>query len=730
MERKIQSLNGYWDYSINGVEQGKVQVPFSALCVGSSKCEVAFDAQEAPFAKLCFEGITYQAKAELNDTFLGKMGPYSRYEYDVTSLLKPTNNHLVVWLEDMNMPFGPSEGWENYGGIIRDVYLTYADAVHISDFVWRTHTEEPYAVANCSVKVDVEGAAQAAVTAMLLDEKGKCVATANAVTSEGNCTLEMCVEEPVLWSTERPSLYTLKLQANEDSVCCKVGIKDFRIRGQRFYLNGQPLFLKGLNRHDMWGDHGYTLTREQMETDMCMLKAAGCNYVRLVHYPHHPYILDLADRIGLLVSEEPGLWWSDMHNPEVVNGALEVMRRVVIRDRNHCSVAFWLAFNECVFTPEFLEASSSLCRQLDPGRYVSGANAMNKEMTRELYKKHGFDFYTRHPYTYNIAQFEEEAAYLDDMPLVFTEWGGFFVYENGALFEDCLQDMIRLWKNQDGQPVLAGCAYWCWADMYEFGRGLLACDKGILNEGLVDIYRQPRTNLERFTRIMNAMDLPEMKPSFMEVTAAPVSKACLMPVDIWKNADKQKQEKAWTCMLENAKPQKGYVHKKERRLSNGPVLPQNVEMIAGLPVCKGTQKPLVIEHDKPVTVAVGEKVSQLHFIGNVALPYGYPLYGEYGAACGKYVLHYADGECEETILRNGIELTTVLGQQGPSRINPIAPGVSRAISWSYDENWEHYIANRFTIKADPQKVLASVEMVSNELDCTMLVYALTVAKEN
>lgn len=725
MKRRIQSLNGFWQYSINGVQQPAVRVPFSTICVGDSQCDLTFDALKMPHAQLCFEGITYKASVMLNGEMLGEMGPYSRYEYDVTALLKPTGNRLSVRLSDINMPFGPSEGWENYGGIIRDVYITYMDAVHIEDVIWRTSTQEPYRSAVCSVEVAVGGSASCPVSAVLLNATDDQVASASGTAQGGVAKLQFTVENPALWSPETPHLYHLVVRAAQDEVSQRVGIKDFRICGQRFCLNGKAVFLKGVNRHDMWGDEGYTLSKVQMEKDMRMIKATGCNYVRLVHYPHHPYILDLADEIGLMVSEEPGLWWSDLHNPEVVEGALEVMRRVVLRDRNHCSVVFWLAFNECVFTPEFLEASSGLCRSLDPDRPVSGANAMAKEMTRDLYKKHGFDFYTRHPYTHNIAQFKEEAAYLNDMPLVFTEWGGWYVYENGNLFEDSLNDMIDAWNAPDGGAVLAGCAYWAWADMYEFGRGRPACNEGILNEGLVDIYRNGRSNLDRFTRIMQGFGLPQVAPSAMEIAPALPRKTGARTFNIHSAADSDVQQALWQQMLEASLPQKGFTHKKMRRLTNGPALPESIIEAAGLPVYPGTRKPLVIAPDKPIRIPMSGAASQLHFIGNTALPWGYPLYGEHGEVGAKYTVRYADGGVMEIPLRNGIELTVALAQQGPSRINPIAPGAAQVIRWSYDENWEHYIANLFTVQVDSGRALESVEVASCHPECTLLLYAIT-----
>ncbi len=73
-------------------------------------------------------------------------------------------------------------------------------------------------------------------------------------------------------------------------------------------MNGQRLVLNGVCRHDLWLEEGFSLFRRQQEQDVQMIKSIGCNFIRLVHYPHDRHIIELADQLGLLVSEEPGFW--------------------------------------------------------------------------------------------------------------------------------------------------------------------------------------------------------------------------------------------------------------------------------------------------------------------------------------------------------------------------------------------------------------------------------------
>jgi beta-glucuronidase len=128
----------------------------------------------------------------------------------------------------------------------------------------------------------------------------------------------------------------------------------------------------------MWKDQGFTLTREQMEQDMRMIKGLGCNFVRLVHYPHHRYIIDLADELGLLVSEEPGYWNMDFKTMRrsLIELGLRIMERTIRRDWNSPSVFAWFLGNECTLTVDYLKEGKALsCMRM---RYSPGELTLSK----------------------------------------------------------------------------------------------------------------------------------------------------------------------------------------------------------------------------------------------------------------------------------------------------------------------------------------------------------------
>ena len=712
--RTRQSLNGWWDYRIGEGRWTKIRVPCSVRPVGRSEYALDFKAAPHRRAFLVLEGITYAAEVTLNGKKLGDMLPYCEYRFEITDILTE-ENHLSVLIEDIAPVFGPSEGWENYGGIIRGVYLEYTGESFIEDVVWSTTFEENYAAAHCRVEVAADASP---VTVRLLDPCGRCVGSA-----EGEGVLTFDVDAPALWSPDSPALYTLEVAAGDDVRTEKVGFKDFTVSKKRFLLNGQPLFLLGVDRHDLWGDQGHTLTEEQMQRDMRMIKETGVNYVRLVHYPHSRRILEIADEIGLLVSEEPGLWWSDMNNPALCDGALEVMRRTVLRDRNHISIAFWLSFNECIFTMEYLKDSVRVCREADPYHMVSGANCMSNEMTKENYPKCGFDFYTMHPYAATPDRMTESAKVLDDMPLLLTEWGGWYMHDNPLNFRWFINTIVDYWNHSDDRPVIAGATYWCWSEIYEFSRGGNACQDGFLKEGLVDAWRNPTPDLDVFTSAFRRLRMPP-EPKECAMTVLPIHPAgACKAVDVSALCDPMP---AWDKMIAASRehdPRFHYKFKGTRRMDNGPKLCEEIRSVGTLPAALSVT-PYVI--DGELTIPVNAAASALHIIGNVSMPKGWPTHGSCGEVAAEYIVTYTDGTTEVHPMRNGLEITTATAQYGPSRINPVAANCPRALYWHYDFDWEHYIANHCVLPTDPAKTVASLTLRDAGNGYHVLFYGLTV----
>ena len=697
----IQTLNGIWNYRIGKGEWGKKSVPFSALCVGHSECQRYFDLEgNAPVVLLKFDGITYNADVYLNDTYLGKMLPYSEYTFDVSKIVKERDNLLLVEIEDINASFGPSEGWENYGGIIRDVSLIYKNKGYIRDVFFTQNLTNSYSDAEYTVRVSSSLDLTYRVTLSFADE---IVDTYEATSEQARK-----IKGIRTWSPDAPYLYTLSVELLEnghtiDTYKTKVGFCEFKCNKNHFALNGKDIFLKGVCRHEMYKNgSGHTVSYEDIYKDMKMIKDTGCNFVRLVHYPHNKVTIDIADELGLLCCEEPGMWQADVNDAKLTSECLEVLKRVVLRDRNHPSIAFWLAFNECDFDEVFLKNAVKICRENDGARLVSGAINMSNEDTKKYYTLCGLDFYTMHPYSETFDMARKASCELCDKPLMFTEWGGYYVYDNPHLLDDFLMSMYELYTSN----ALAGTCLWYWAEINDYNRGGAACVDGTLKEALVDYDRQPNLIYDAFCNALKKMERCENARDKYEAHKHCELKGRALMCD---------SEPSYDELLTVAKaPLKTRLAKtRKKQVTIGPVL-QNEE------ICGISKIPYLVTNT-PLIFEGGVSADKLLILGMTSLNYGYPILGEYGENVIEITVEYEDGEFLDYIAKNGIDLTVAYTSVGSSRINPVAENAKRIMSFSYDKNFEEYIINCLEIKVR-NKPISQIKIKSLNTSYNVLIY--------
>ena len=704
-----QTLNGIWNYRIGKGEWSKKHVPFSALCVGHSECQGYFDLEyDSQVILLKFDGITYNADVYLNDTYLGKMLPYSEYVFDVTQIVKKFGNSLLVKIEDIDASFGPSEGWENYGGIIRDVSIIYKSEGYIKDVFFTQELINNYSDGKYTVKASASLMLDLRITLSL---EGEIV---DSYITKGE--EERIIKNVKVWSPDAPNLYDLRVELLENGstvdayeIC--VGFREFKCNKNHFTLNGNDIFLKGVCRHEMCSiDSGHTVTYDEIYKDMKMIKDAGCNFVRLVHYPHHKSTLDIADKLGLLVCEEPGMWQADVTDKRLTDECLEVLRRLVLRDRSHPCVAFWLAFNECDFDEDFLKGAVRVCRENDGNRLVSGANNMSNEDTKKYYNLCGLDFYTMHPYSDTFDMARRASKELCDKPLMFTEWGGYYVYNNPRLLTEFLTSMLELYENNG----LCGTCLWYWAEIKDYNRGGPACVDGTLKEALVDFDRKPNLIYDAFCKaIKGANDCAkDSTKSEVKISLEYESKKHL---NFKKSTLKCKEKPNYNQVLSVAKAgiQARLAKTRKKQISKGPVLEK--EEIYGI-----SRTPYLVTSSPLLFEGVG-LCDKLSILGMTSLNYGYPILGTYGEDVLEIKIEYANGECQNYIAKNGVDITIAYTSVGSSRINPVAENARRAISFSYDKNFEEYIINCLDIEVH-KKPISQVQIKSLNPSYNVLIY--------
>lgn len=712
----IQTLNGVWNYRVGKGEWVQKCVPFSELCVGHSECQRNFDLENASEVVLLkFDGITYNADVYLNDTYLGKMLPYSEYTFEISNIVKEKNNSLLVVIEDINASFGPSEGWENYGGIIRNVSVIYKEKSYIKDVFFTQKLVNDYNDAEYTVNVCSSLPSKYRVT---LSFEGT-VSDTYIATDEQVRT----IKNVKLWSPDTPFLYTLKVELldNEniiDTYKTSVGFREFQCNKNHFALNGKDIFLKGVCRHEMYKNgSGHTVSYEDIYNDMKMIKDTGCNFVRLVHYPHNKITIDIADELGLLCCEEPGMWQADVNDAKLTNECLEVLKKVVLRDRNHPSIVFWLAFNECDFEENFLKKAVKICRKNDGTRLVSGANNMSNEDTKKYYNLCGLDFYTMHPYSETFDMANKASNVLCDKPLMFTEWGGYYIYDKPSLLTEFLTSMYELYTKN----ALAGTCLWYWAEINDYNRGGAACVDGTLKEALVDFDRNPNLIYDAFCNAIRSMDSSTHKTTLQKYDPPARTEINRDTYESQKHREiighalKCATEPSYDEILSVARmPLKTRLAKtRKKQITFGPIL-QNEEF-------NGISKIPYLVMSAPLVFEGGFITDKVSILGMTSLKYGYPILGDYGEEVIEILIQYEDGECCNYIAKNGIDITIAYSSVGSSRINPISENSKRILSFSYDKNFEEYIMNCLEIKTK-NKIISQIKIKSLNPSYTVIIY--------
>ena len=368
-----------------------------------------------------FDAINYHGRVFVNGHELGTTIPYLPHEFDFTAHATEGRNTVEVQIADAlpepdgagkdEIEYASPGGWEPYGGIIRDVYVDVRPGIFIDNVRFGYQLSSDLESASCTSQILISSAeAQSAECELSLWWRNTQVASGTATVQVkpgiNEAEVKFDAKSLVLWSPEEPNLYHLaarvKTSASEDRWQCRTGFREIKTEGRLFLLNGKRIIMNGICRHDTWKDQGFTLSRRQQEQDMRMIKAMGCNYVRLVHYPHDRRIVDLADELGLIISEEPGFWNQDfdkMPSTQVIWGAPS-LKNIIRRDWNSPAVCVWMLGNECTFPVSYLKRGKAICDKVDPiHRLVSVAHIYGKyPEVKAKFDEAGLDFYDWHAY--------------------------------------------------------------------------------------------------------------------------------------------------------------------------------------------------------------------------------------------------------------------------------------------------------------------------------------------
>ncbi|MFN7996847.1 MAG: glycoside hydrolase family 2 TIM barrel-domain containing protein [Bryobacteraceae bacterium] len=725
-------LSGKWERYLGGKRHDTIDVPSSYRPIGTVTLRRSFTLPAISDRRVLirFEGITHHAEVNVNGRHAGSMGPWTPYDFDVTGSVHPGGNQIEVELTDWQVPLGPIGGWESSGGIIRDVYAEMRADPYIENVHLEYNLAPALDSADCTARVSVRASASAKgrLSARLLRDAVTVAETSREVAlagGSGESALSLKLTAPELWSPENPNLYTLRVSLNspagDDTFTTSTGFRDLKISGNRFLLNGRTVVLHGVCRHDLWPNQGHTLSQAQIEQDLTMIKSMGANFVRLVHYPHDRRVVETAARVGLFVTEETGLVWVDFSklSRETIETGIGNLERAIHRDWNNPALFAVLLANESAPTLEVIREARSRVRAIAPKLFMSSARVDSPEHTqagsKRLFDEGGLDFYTDHPYTYEMEDIEKSAAAFPGKPLFFTEWGGRAVGQSPVLMRATTEQIGKLVES----GKVAGYSFWSWADLPQFSRKGEEMEGGILKSGVVTEEREPREDvylalMNLFRKVPHEPAAPSRNPELLRPLLPPLSESSrFTPISLQEAVDDPAQARAWgelEAAMKDFWETQGLTSRQwedtGRRLWlwNAPQLELG-RFPFHTPTRAGMTEPLVLSSARShLEIPVGTEADRLLLLGNVTMPDGYPVMGRFGAAMARYTVVYADGERQEVPLRWGQEIARSNTISVGSRIDPATAEGERVLLFAKDPVREVYQARLLEVRTRRKKI--------------------------
>jgi beta-galactosidase len=425
--------------------------------------------ENAPKALLNFEGVDSCFYVWINGSYVGySQVSHMTSEFDITDLLQDGENTIAVlvmkwcdgsYLEDQDK--------FRMSGIFRDVYILKRPEQAISDYYIKTKIEDLFA----TVELDVKFYSSANVKISIEDKNGAVVAV-GSIAEEGIAVLE--IASPELWNTENPYLYKLILETENEVIVDHIALRKIEIKDQVIYLNGQKIKFRGVNRHDSDPVTGFTISMEQLTTDLTLMKQHNFNAIRSSHYPNSPFFYEMCDKYGFMVIDEADIEahgpfmlyrkedtdynrfkrWNEKiaDDPAWEAAIVDRVKLMVERDKNRFCIVMWSMGNESAYGCNF-EKALAWTKKFDPDRITQYESARYRNYD-EIYDYSNLDVYSRmYPALSEIQEYLDKDG---SKPFLLVEYCHSMGNGPGD-FEDYFQ-MI-----QDNDKMCGGFV-WEWCD--------------------------------------------------------------------------------------------------------------------------------------------------------------------------------------------------------------------------------------------------------------------------
>ena len=545
-ERRQRTLDGQWEFLVDPDDEGReagyhesfpsgeadrLSVPSSwnahreyADYVGPAWYRRTFETREASSLYFTFHGVAHEATVYLDgEEIASHLGSYT----PITALARDLDageHELVVRADNTRTETTlPHDGvdWFPHGGIHREVVVETVPDVYVRDLAVEYDLYGDEATVEAEVTLHNVGPKPA--------EPDLSVSVGDASVSESvevygmdatTATLVLDVDAIDRWSPDDPTLYDVEARLSgeqaderdgdvfEDDLRDRVGFREVTTDGREILVNGEPVEIAGVNRHEDHPEWGSAQPLRIQERDLDLVRRAGCTAVRCSHYPNHPRFLDLCDEAGILVIEEIPMWGVDASKTTATQErAQRALIEMVERDRHHPSIFAWSLSNEC---------ENDAATVVDATRQLKWA-AEGVDGSRLITVASNTDFEGGTDGVFELCDFLSVNAYwgwyrdgdwgefLDDIadeygekPIVVTEFGagavpGDRTHEGRKWSEsyqaDLLGDCVDLFRDRDD---VAGFTVWQFCDTLTNPDQAMTRPRTRNNKGVLDEYRRPK----------------------------------------------------------------------------------------------------------------------------------------------------------------------------------------------------------------------------------------------
>lgn len=474
---------------------------------------------DASNIKLHFGGVTGLSKVYIDGDLVGvHYGDFTEFSF-ILSNLTAGSHKLVVRVDNTSnnentIPL-KSVDWYHYGGIIREVSIWELGDVWIDNYKIDYTFVDGYKKANLKAQLQINSTLDTDKTVEMTFDidgnnyYGKTVTVSNKTEIEFNVD----IDNIKLWEPTNPVLYNIRLSIGTDDVIDRIGFREITTQNGKILLNGKPIEIKGINRHEDHPDWGSAIPLKLMMRDVDIIKNMGCNAIRS-HYPPAKAFIDLCDESGMLYWSEIPMWqYSERHftNPLVIERSNIMAQEMIKRDYHSPATIIWSVHNEVdtakIDCYNFSNNIINRVKMQDSSRLVTFAS--DRPMTDICFELadiicinnytgwYGDDLDKWPRFLDNVTKRLEENN-LGDKPIIISEFGAGAIFGNRTFDETKWSENFQdttfeyLLDLFDKHERISGYYIWQYCDTRIPNERALSRPRSYNNKGIVNEYRQPK----------------------------------------------------------------------------------------------------------------------------------------------------------------------------------------------------------------------------------------------